>query len=333
MNQWAGLQGQKRRFTMIWVIGDIHGMFDPLKRIMSSIHANSRRKDSDTEIEKIIFLGDYIDYGPSSKEVVDYIMDLPFKTVCLMGNHDDLMLQFLERSDLFKSFGNVWFRGNGGQRTVSSFFPKVFYSDSNEEMPREEFPLGDKYLQFFKNLIVSHEEQIGDWKFAFVHAMLSTAFSVQEQLLLKSYDDFHRWRKEKKLWIEDTILWDRSEPKKKFDDYILVHGHTPTTKLDKIWEHLNGYDAHSGTPFFKFEEAKGEPIEFKKESYKASYTAPIERLISINVDTGAVYGNRLTAIGLSEELLSENKFLVCQVLVDKGYRLAEEYQSYYVHLE
>jgi hypothetical protein len=100
-----------------------------------------------------------------------------------------------------------------------------------------------------------------------------------------------------------------------------------------MWEHLHDYDANSGAPFFKFEEAKDEPIEFKKESYKASYTAPIERLISINVDTGAVYGNRLTAIGLSEELLSENKFLVYQVLVDKGYRLSEEYQTYYVHLE
>lgn len=317
---------------MIWVIGDIHGMFDPMKRLLSSICANSCRKDSGREIEKIIFIGDYIDYGPSSKEVVDYIMDLPFETVCLMGNHDDLMLQFLEHSDLVERFGNVWFRGNGGQRTVNSFFPQVLCRDSEEKMPREKFPLGDKYLQFFKNLAISHEEQIGGRKLAFVHAMLSPEFAVREQLSLKGYDDFHRWRKENNVWIEDTMLWNRSEPEKKFDDYILVHGHTPTTRLNNVWKYLYGYDVHSGAPFFKFEEAEGENIEFYNAPYDITYTAPIQRLISINIDTGAVYGNRLTAIGLSEELLKEEKFLVYQVLVDKGYRPSVEYEVGYIQL-
>lgn len=327
---------------MILVIGDIHGMFDPLKRIMSQIQAyynnessdknneSSDKKGSDKKIEKIIFLGDYIDYGPSSKEVVDYIIGLPFEKVCLMGNHDDLMLQFLKGSDLLERFGNVWFRGNGGQRTVTSFFPKVYYRDHEEDIKREEFPLSGHYLDFFNNLKLTHEEQIGKWKLAFVHAMFSSNFPLQEQLAIKTYDDFHAWRKEKKVWIEDTILWDRTEPTKKFDDYIIFHGHTPTINLHRAWKNLHEYDVKSEIPFLKFEESeKKEKVKFYDRPFSSKrYSGDMDQLISVNVDTGAVYGGRLTAIAFSEDMLNEGEFMVYQVSVSKGYRLSEEFSQY-----
>jgi len=318
---------------MIWVIGDIHGMFDPMKRLLSAIHAVSAQKNSKMPIEKIIFLGDYIDYGPSSKEVVDYIMQLPFETVCLMGNHDDLMLQFLERSELFKRFGNVWFRGNGGQQTVSSFFPQTGYGDSDEKLRRDDFMLDERYLNFFKNLAIAHVETIAGVKFAFVHAMLNTQFPVQEQLDLKRYDDFHKWLSEKDLWIEDAPLWSRKEPLEKYGDLILVHGHTPTTKIAQAWKRLHGYRPDSGLPFFKFVETPDDSIELYENNHRMTYSASLDRLISIDVDTGAVYGDRLTAIGLSAELLQKNQFLVYQVLVGQGYRLTNDFHIRYVELD
>ena len=49
---------------MIWAIGDIHGMFDPLKRLLAEIRL---MEESDDPLERVIFIGDYIDHGPSSK--------------------------------------------------------------------------------------------------------------------------------------------------------------------------------------------------------------------------------------------------------------------------
>ncbi|MDR1872384.1 MAG: metallophosphoesterase, partial [Deltaproteobacteria bacterium] len=52
---------------MIWVIGDIHGMIYPLERILEAI----RQYDQDEEkVDKVIFLGDYIDHGHYSREVL-----------------------------------------------------------------------------------------------------------------------------------------------------------------------------------------------------------------------------------------------------------------------
>lgn len=313
---------------MIWVIGDIHGMFDPLKRLLSMIQGWHYREDSDMRIDKLIFLGDYVDYGPSSKEVVDYIINLPFEKVCLMGNHDDLLLQFVNHSDLIESYGNVWFRGSGGQRTVHSFFPNVYYTDREERMSREEFPLDETYLNFFQNLKVTHTEQLGAWKLAFVHAIFNSEFPLEEQLAIKTYDDFHNWRRENKVWIENTLLWNREEPKKRFGDYILIHGHIPTKNLDGIWTDLHGYDTELDMPFLKFDTDIREASFYHEYSYRIGYTAQSDQLIAINADTGAVYGNRLTAIGISEDGLDHSGIKVYQVSVNTGYRLSEDFHSY-----
>jgi len=307
---------------MIWVIGDIHGMFDPLKRLITELQANHYRYNE--QIEKLIFLGDYIDFGPSSKEVIDYIINLPIEKVFLMGNHDDLLLQFLYQSELFQDFGNVWFRGNGGQRTVNSFYPEKALRDHDESFDPSDFVLEEPYLSFFKQLKISHTETIGDYKFAFVHGMINSEFSINDQLALQTYDDFHQWRKKNKVWIEDTPLWNREEPKNKYDDHILIHGHLPTPNLDKMWKNLYGFDTNSALPFCKFVKSNDdhEQIVFEYDQYSCAYTSSMDQLIAINCDTGAVYGHKLTAIGLSEDLLSDSEIQVNQVAVNKGYRQA-----------
>jgi serine/threonine protein phosphatase 1 len=318
---------------MIWVIGDIHGMFDPLKRLLSHIQGYSSGKDAKERIEKVIFLGDYIDHGPSSKEIVDYILGLPFETVCLMGNHEDLMLQFLNDSEMFKSYGNVWFRGNGGQKTVNSFFPHVLYSSDDEDISKEEFPLEDKYLQFFNNLVFSHTERIGGIPFVFVHAMPNSAFPLEDQLAIKNFDGFHDWCKQNKVWIEDTLIWNRQMPLIKTEPSIFVHGHTPTNRLNRTWSKTQGYDVDSCAPFFNFELAEGETIEHYDRPHRSTYMAPMEKLISINIDTGAVYGDRLTAIGLSESSLGKKEFIVHQILIKEGYRNSTEFYTTWVTLD
>ena len=69
-----------------YAIGDIHGRYDLLQQALDFIHARQNTG-------KIIFLGDYIDRGPQSKEVVQHLMrkQLPgWNYICLKGNHEDM---------------------------------------------------------------------------------------------------------------------------------------------------------------------------------------------------------------------------------------------------
>jgi serine/threonine protein phosphatase 1 len=77
-----------------FAIGDIHGDADALFRLLACF---PELLPSDT----IVFVGDYIDRGPKSKEVVDYVRALPdatpAKVVALRGNHEDAWLRVIER--------------------------------------------------------------------------------------------------------------------------------------------------------------------------------------------------------------------------------------------
>jgi len=316
---------------MIWAIGDIHGMLDPLTRLVSKIFWFHKR--TKFKLEKIIFLGDYIDHGPSSKQVIDYIIDLPCEKIFLMGNHEDLLLQFINKSDLFERFGNVWFRGNGGQRTAVSFNNNLHLRDDEEALLPEELALDEKYVNFFQSLKLSHLETIGSQKFAFVHGFLNRQFSISEQLALKNYHDYHAWLNKNNVWIEDSLLWERANPSKRFDDYILVHGHIPTPRLDQMWGRIDGYDVKSELPFVKFKTNPDEELvsNYNELSSRYQFEADVEDMIAINVDTGAVYGHSLTAVGFSEEDLENQFFTVYKVNVGKGYRMNKDFDSLQIH--
>ncbi len=96
-----------------FIIGDIHGCLDMLKRLMAKI---AWSPDKDT----LIFLGDYIDRGEDPKGVVEYIMDLTrrFSRVeCLKGNHEAMFLDFLSGNN------RQMFLVNGGWKTLESYGP------------------------------------------------------------------------------------------------------------------------------------------------------------------------------------------------------------------
>ncbi|MDR1577704.1 MAG: metallophosphoesterase [Deltaproteobacteria bacterium] len=119
---------------MIWVIGDIHGMIRPLRRIIDSIEKyQAEEAEENDPLSKIIFLGDFIDHGLHSKEVIDLVLDLKYPTVCLLGNHDDLALRHIYEDPNYKrDFNHVWFE-NGNQATVDSLLPKELKSKQNKK--------------------------------------------------------------------------------------------------------------------------------------------------------------------------------------------------------
>jgi serine/threonine protein phosphatase 1 len=317
---------------MIWVIGDIHGMLDPLKRLLTKLMELHYSGAEGFEIERLIFIGDYIDYGPSSKEVVDLLIDLPFDKVFLMGNHEDLLLQFIKQSDLFEEHGNVWFRGSGGQQTVMSFLPRLACSEEEDDRGRgvkdivpEDFALDERYLTFFENLKLSHVETIDRRQVLFVHSLFSPDLPLAEQLAIDNYDEFHDWRRKHGLWIEDTFLWSKKEPTRRLGDYTVVHGHLPTPYLAKDWQELHGYDPKLELPVLKFEAPQDEnvKIEFKMTYRGFTLTADADP-IAVNTDTGAVFGHRLSAVGFGESWSTDARLQLIQVAAARGYRRSGE---------
>jgi serine/threonine protein phosphatase 1 len=109
------------------VIGDIHGRADLLSRLLDMLDPGTQ----------IVTVGDYIDRGEESAEVLDILrrrqQAAPETFACLMGNHEKMMLDFLDRPE---ERGRRWLR-NGGLQTLASFgVGQVNESSSPREMVR-----------------------------------------------------------------------------------------------------------------------------------------------------------------------------------------------------
>jgi len=97
-------------------IGDIHGMYDMLDRLLVEIDAFSIRERG-IERPKLVFLGDYVDRGPDSRRVVRRLRALQGEfAVCLRGNHEDMMSRCEDRSIDWQRFIL-----NGGTQTLASY--------------------------------------------------------------------------------------------------------------------------------------------------------------------------------------------------------------------
>ena len=86
-----------------FVIGDIHGQLGMLENLMAKIPWRPEK-------DALVFLGDYIDRGPDSRGVVDYILSLTenySRISCVLGNHEGMLLDYLAgvNKDLYLSNG------------------------------------------------------------------------------------------------------------------------------------------------------------------------------------------------------------------------------------
>lgn len=97
-----------------YVVGDVHGEADALEALLSEINAEDPGAP-------IIFVGDYVDRGERSADVLRRVMALntanPARRICLRGNHEQMMLDFLEAPE---ARGDRWLR-HGGLQTLASF--------------------------------------------------------------------------------------------------------------------------------------------------------------------------------------------------------------------
>ncbi|MEZ4737669.1 MAG: metallophosphoesterase [Caldilineaceae bacterium] len=280
-----------------WVIGDIHGMYDPLRALINRL--------DNASLDKFVFTGDYIDHGPSSKAVLDLIMDLGDKAVPLIGNHEHLLLQTLYDEEFRERWGTRIWEENAAESTVRSFGCRTI-----EEFAEQVDP---KYIHFLKNLRCFHTETFrnadSEIKFLIVHGGVMPSVPLAEQLAVTNYEAHNQLMDEHHLWIEDSFIWIRTgffeaDPNH-WDGYVVIHGHTPT--------HLLKYSILD----FDEEQELHEPTQL----YLRSHPDDDVRTVSIDIDTGAAFGKRLTAIGLTPTALEHGWFTiqVVQLNVQQGY--------------
>ena len=187
------------------VIGDIHGQLEALEATLDRI-----AKDPDHADLPLVFVGDYMDRGPHSEGVLRRLMALqasdPRDITCLRGNHEQLLLNFLDNPPLHAP---VWF-ANGGIATLNSFGIHATKLDMRGErvlMVRERLnmELGDEALEFLRSL--PKIWQTGN--VAVVHAGADPEKPLSDQ-------------------DEDVLIWGhadfRSRPRR--DGVWVVHGHT-----------------------------------------------------------------------------------------------------------
>jgi Calcineurin-like phosphoesterase len=106
----GGAQSLPRPDVQVVIVGDVHGRLDLLDALLAKIEIAAPSA-------MLVLVGDYVDRGPDSRAVLARLLGLAPGAVCLRGNHEAMLLEFL---DAPIERGGRWLR-NGGVQTLASF--------------------------------------------------------------------------------------------------------------------------------------------------------------------------------------------------------------------
>ncbi len=191
--------------SKLFAVGDIHGHYSELKQLMELLLAEGKLQPaSDT----LVFLGDYVDSGPATRQVVDQLMSWEEQFphwVFLKGNHEDMMLDALVYHSRKYGFYGMWW-GQGGKETARSYLPEDTTEYDRALMQPNEF-IHTHHLEWLNTRPLTHQQD----GYLFVHAGFAPRIGLEGQ----TENDM--------LWIREKFVnsnWD-------FDGKRVVFGHTP----------------------------------------------------------------------------------------------------------
>ncbi len=201
--------------TRIYAVGDIHGRVDLLREIQALILDDAKTASAHGAAlggrKILVYLGDYIDRGPSSMEVLDHLIstdktneELGFESVYLKGNHEDYFLRFMASGELGKAWMN-----NGGAALLNNFGLELSANSSPEEFVETASLLRRMLSPDHRCFLMGLQTYFEYHEYYFVHAGIRPGVSLQNQ------------RIQDMLWIRDDFMNSNIDFGK-----IIVHGHT-----------------------------------------------------------------------------------------------------------
>jgi serine/threonine protein phosphatase 1 len=197
----------------IYAIGDIHGRDDLLVKLLDQIDADEAARGSAKT--QIILLGDLVDRGPSSAQVIDTAIALKAKrpnTRFLMGNHEEIFLSACRapNPEIVRFLIRI-----GGEATIMSYpISRSEYLDLDIQELTDRLPglVPEKHLAFLE----SFEDQIVIGDYAFVHAGVKPGQALADQA-------------PKHLrWIRDEFVGHKGDFEK-----VIIYGHTISANVDE----------------------------------------------------------------------------------------------------
>lgn len=194
----------------IYAIGDVHGRVDLLDRIFSRIDAHLAAHPAVRPVQ--VLIGDYIDRGPRSREVLDRLIDREqaHEMVCLQGNHETYIFEFLRHPAILSDWSLV-----GGLETLLSYGIKVSLKSDAAAQKELASALQATLPKSHRNFLGSLQKSFSCGGFFFAHAGVRPGVALSKQ------------REEDLLWIRDEFLLHEGEFGK-----IVIHGHTPVSDVD-----------------------------------------------------------------------------------------------------
>ncbi len=186
----------------LYAVGDIHGHVDQLDRLHDLILEDAAR--GQPLVKAIVYVGDYVDRGLQSKQVIDRLLSQPlpdFRTYYLKGNHEEALLDFLDDPAVGPSWSNF-----GGLETLHSYGVDIRPPLYDEMRAQFQAKLPETHRAFYRSLKLS--VTLGDYHF--VHAGVRPGVTLERQVPADL------------LWIREAFLESDTNHGK-----VIVHGHTP----------------------------------------------------------------------------------------------------------
>ncbi len=193
--------------TVVYAIGDVHGRDDLLAEVQAGILADSGTRDASRRV--VVYLGDYFSRGRDSRAVVEGVIrwrPAGFEIVTLKGNHEDLILRFMQGN---LRTGKHWLDFGGVEALAQYGLPMADPAARDDatlselcERWQDELP--EHHLRFLLELVLHHRE--GDYFFAHGGVLPGVPLSEQKERDL--------------IWIRNRFLHSTVD-----HGAVVVHGH------------------------------------------------------------------------------------------------------------
>jgi serine/threonine protein phosphatase 1 len=211
-NRTRAMRPKGARGYRAYAIGDVHGRLDLLDSLLAEIERDLAQRPSRKTL--LVFLGDLIDRGPNSAQVIERLRTYRWpgvKIVCLLGNHEEVLLRILD-GDAALITQWRWFGGAECLKSYGVDPSEIAGMDDQEALDVVRAAIPKEHAEFIGSFVDTC--RFGDY--LFVHAGIRPGVTLDEQ----AQSDLR--------WIREPFLLDDSD-----HGCVVVHGHTINAEVEE----------------------------------------------------------------------------------------------------